>query len=187
MARQAYKKGEGKEHWTKLLRSTMETPAWRALSPTAQALYPWLKLEWKGPAYNNNGKIRLSVRQAAQRLGISEKPVTKAFHELQAKGFIVVTELAALGQSKRIKSTSYLLTELQTKGNDGDRVQQKFRHWREGHDFEVVKPVQRSGHAPKKHKPVVKCPTQSGRKAHVLQKTVGDSPTQGGQMSHVSS
>jgi DNA-binding Lrp family transcriptional regulator len=164
----------------------METPAWRALSPTAQALYPWLKLEWKGTAYNNNGKIRLSVRQAADRLGISEKPVSKAFHELQAKGFIVVTELAALGQSKRIKSTSYLLTELQTEGNDGERIGQKFRDWRKGHDFEVVMPVKRSGNRTKKQKPMGKCPTQSGRKAHVLEKTVGDCPTQGGRMSHVS-
>ena len=58
------------EHFTKLVRNTMETPAWRALRPTAQALYPWLKLEWRGPQNNNNGNIRLSVRQAADRLGV---------------------------------------------------------------------------------------------------------------------
>ncbi len=39
----------------------MQMPAWRALPATAQALYPWLKLEWHGPRANNNGKISLSV------------------------------------------------------------------------------------------------------------------------------
>ncbi len=57
------------EHFTKMIRTTMETPAWRALSPTAQALYPWLKFEWRGPQANNNGKLSLPVREAAKRLG----------------------------------------------------------------------------------------------------------------------
>ena len=48
-----------------LLLMTLDTPAWRALSTAAQALYPWLVMEFKGKNYNNNGKIRLSVRQAA--------------------------------------------------------------------------------------------------------------------------
>ena len=96
------------------------------------------------------------------------------------------TELAELGQSKRIKGTSYLLTELQTEGSDGERIAQKFRELRPGHDFEVVKPVQRSEHPRKNQKPVVKCPTQSGRKAHVCRTTVRECPTQGGRMSHVS-
>ena len=53
------------EHFTKLIRVTMETPAWRALSSTAQALYPWLKLEWRGPQNNNNGRISLAVSTAS--------------------------------------------------------------------------------------------------------------------------
>ena len=44
------------EHFTKLVRNMMETPAWRALSPMAQALYPWLRLEWRGVNFNNNGQ-----------------------------------------------------------------------------------------------------------------------------------
>lgn len=44
------KRNENKgEHCTKMIRNVMETPAWRALSPTAQSLYLWIKLEWKGP------------------------------------------------------------------------------------------------------------------------------------------
>ena len=55
------------EHFAKMFRHIMEEPAWRALPSTAQALYPWLKLEWRGPDADNNGSIRLSVRQAAER------------------------------------------------------------------------------------------------------------------------
>ena len=59
------------EHFAQMIRNTMSTEAWRALSPCAQALYPWLKLEWHGPRSNNNGRISLSVRQAAERMGVS--------------------------------------------------------------------------------------------------------------------
>ena len=107
------KKEKGKvEHWTSLVRNMMEEPAWRALSTAAQALYPWLKLQWRGADANNNGKIRFSVRQAAKALGVSMNTAAKAFHDLQAKGFIVVTEPARLGFSGEAKSPAYEITEL---------------------------------------------------------------------------
>ena len=56
-----------------------------------------MKFEFKGPKFNNNGKINLSVRQAAKRLGVTKNTAVKAFHDLQAKGFIVVTEVGHLG------------------------------------------------------------------------------------------
>lgn len=127
------------EHFTKMLRSTMETRAWRALSPVAQALYPWLKLEWKGPRYNNNGKIRLSVRQAAKCLGVSINTAGKGFHELQAKGFIVMTAFGYLGVEGMAKSSTYELTELASPNNDNRTGCQLYHDWREGKDFEVKK------------------------------------------------
>ena len=125
-----------------MIRSTMETPAWRALSPTAQALYPWLKLEWKGVDNNNNGKIYLSVRQAAERMGVSINTAAKAFHDLQAKGFIRVNKVARLGSGGNAKGHSYYLMELRHKiiGKDVDKIsKQIFREWREGRDFSVIK------------------------------------------------
>jgi hypothetical protein len=74
----------------------MGRPAWKALSPTAQALYPWFKMEWKGPRENNNGRIRLSVRQAAQRIGVTPTTAAKAIHDLQRKGWLVVYRKAAV-------------------------------------------------------------------------------------------
>lgn len=126
------------EHWTKMLRHTMEEPAWRALSTTAQALYPWLKFEWRGPDANNNGKIRLSVRQAAERLGVNPKTAARAFHDLQAKGFIVVTEHARLGIEGAACSPAFEITELKLpateKHQDGRKL---YRDWRTGRDFPV--------------------------------------------------
>lgn len=128
-----------REHWTKMLRNTMEEPAWRALPPTAQALYPWLKFEWHGPQANNNGKIRLSVRQAAERIGCSVNAAARAFHELQAKGFIVVTEPACLGTDGFGKSPAFELTELKMPGTERPDGRKLFRDWRDGHDFPVLK------------------------------------------------
>lgn len=88
-----HKKNENRhEHYARLERTMMETDTWRALSATTQALYPRLKLEWRGPHDNHNGKLRLSTRQAASRLGVNIKTAARAFHDLQAKGFIVITE-----------------------------------------------------------------------------------------------
>lgn len=123
------------EHWTKMVRPTMQTDAWRALSATAQALYPWLKFEWHGPKANNNGKLKLSVRQAAECLGCNPKTAMRAFHDLQAKGFLVQTGGASLGVSGDAQSPTYELTEIALpSANTGRRL---FRDWQANHDFPV--------------------------------------------------
>jgi hypothetical protein len=118
MTRRPNKTGrsEPHEHWTQMLRATMETPAWRALSTTAQALYVWLKLEWKGPQANNNGAISLSISQAAERLGVTPDTAARAFHDLQAKGFIVLTQEARLGVDGAAKGSTFELTEIAPRG-----------------------------------------------------------------------
>lgn len=128
-------KSSATEHFTKMIRSSMETPAWRALSPVAQALYPWLKLEWRGPKFNNNGKIQLSVRQAAERLGVTRNTASKAFHELQEKGFIVMTTPAHLGLAGYARSPCFEITEL-VKPNSGSPIGRKlYNDWRVGADY----------------------------------------------------
>jgi hypothetical protein len=78
------------DKFARLFLVTLRSPAWRALSPYAQRLYPWLLLEWGGPRANNNGRISFSVRQAADVLGSHTETARKAFLDLQAKGFLVV-------------------------------------------------------------------------------------------------
>ena len=140
MGRKTNKTGRNSdEHFTVMVRHMMMCPAWQALTTTAQALYVWLKLEWKGPRYNNNGKIRLSVRQAAERLGIGINAAARGFQDLQAKGFIAVTEQACLGTSGMARAPSYELTELAMPTSGQPEGRKLYRDWRQGHDFPVEK------------------------------------------------
>ena len=160
------RKSKVKEHWTKLLRDTMEEPAWKALSSAAQALYPWLKLEWKGADFNNNGKIRLSVRQASTRLGVGRDTAARAFHDLQAKGFIIVTEPARLGLSGEAKSPAYEITELKTPSLDQSHGRKLYTEWRPGHDFPVHKAAANNPNdIIKKQNPVMKIGTATSLKS----------------------
>lgn len=132
------------EHFTKLMRNMMETPAWGALTSSAQALYPWIRLEWRGAANNNNGKMRLTVSQAAKRMGIADDTAMRAFHDLQAKGFLVVIEEAQLGVGGEAKSPTFELTEIgypkaRRDDNQNPGGRKLYQDWREGSDFPVVK------------------------------------------------
>lgn len=124
------------EHGTFVPRSLLSSEAWRAMSPKAQMLYLWLRLEWKGAKYNNNGRIQLSYRQAAFRLGVGVNAAMRGFHELQEKGFVVVTRLGALGVEGVARGPSYELTDL---GMPNGLPRRLFRKWSPGNDFEVVR------------------------------------------------
>lgn len=131
------KRNETKEErWTKLVRPMMDTPAWRSLSSTAQALYPWVRMEWRGPKANNNGRLSLSVRQAADALGVNPKTAARAFQDLQAKGFLVCTKGAVLGTQGHAKSPEFELTEIGLPtATNGRRL---YLEWSQGGDFPVT-------------------------------------------------
>ena len=116
--------------------SVMDTPAWRALSSAAQALYPWLVMEFKGEKYNNNGEIRLSVRQAGFKMGVSKDTAARAFYDLQAKGFIKVKKGGSLGISGMGKCPEYEITGI-TLPENGRNANEHFREWTEVKDFEI--------------------------------------------------
>jgi predicted transcriptional regulator len=122
-----------------VVRNLRQTPAWRALSPVAQSQYPWLRLEWHGVDNNNNGKICLSVRQAAERLGVSYNTAAKGFRELQAKGFIAVTHPPKLGTSGVASSPLFELTEISLPTAQGESGRRLYKQWSKGSDFPVVK------------------------------------------------
>lgn len=139
--RSTSRRREPGEHFTKLIRNHMETPAWRALSPVAQALYPWLKFEWRGPDANNNGRIRFSVRQASEALGVALNTAARAFHDLQRCGFIVVTEEAHLGMNGAAKSPAFEITELPLPTAQRPEGRKLFKQWKPGCDFPVLRAV----------------------------------------------
>src|SRR4051812_45241532 len=75
-----------------LRRSLVHSPQFSALSSTARSLL----LELQG-IYNgtNNGRLFLSVRDAAARLGLADlKAAMNAFNELETLGFISQTVAA---------------------------------------------------------------------------------------------
>jgi DNA-binding transcriptional MocR family regulator len=147
------------EQFAQMIRNTMSTPAWRALSPCAQALYPWLKLEWRGPKANNNGRIALSVRQAAEKMGVSINTAAKAFHDLQAKGFLVVKKAAHLGVKGQATSPEFELTEIALPGKD-ERPRRQYLDWKPGGDFPVAKAaVHNPSGTSRKQNPVIKLVT----------------------------
>ena len=132
--------GNPDEHFARLNRLLMSTPAWRALSSSAQAAYPWFLLEYKGARYNNNGKIRLSVRQLAARMGVVADTAARATLDLQCKGFIVQTEHARLGVAGEAKAPAYELTDLAMPETKPPTPRKLYKTWSAGHDF----PVQRT-------------------------------------------
>ena len=112
----------------------VDAPAWRAVKTTSHSLFILLCLEWGGPKYNNNGKITLSVRQAAERMGVSRDTAAKAFRELQSKGFIVVTKGGSLGVTGHGKCPEYEITSIAMPHQDKSNL---FLDWTPGNDFDV--------------------------------------------------
>ena len=95
------------ESYVMFYRWFLDCPAWLSLNPVARSLYLEIKRRFHG---NNNGGISFSHRQAAKALNCSNKPVMKAFKDLEQRGFIKVTQKGAF---KGVPfATTWLLTEL---------------------------------------------------------------------------
>ena len=67
----------------------LKSPAWRALSGPAIKVLLELHTRYNG---GNNGKLFLSLNEAAETLGIGKATAQRAFDELQDKGFLVLTK-----------------------------------------------------------------------------------------------
>ena len=141
MARKPNRTGrdEASPHFITIERSLIETPAWRALSLSAKAVYIAIRFEWHGPKANNNGKLRLSVRQAAEKAGIGINAAARAFQDLQAKGFLHVTEIGALGFTGEARGPSFEITDLLMPGTNRNTGRRLYAQWSKGHDFPVIK------------------------------------------------
>ena len=114
----------------------VDNDAYRALGSAAQALLIWFLLEWKGKYYNNNGKIMISVRQAAEKINVTRDTAAKAIRDLQAKGFIVVRKGGSLGIEGHGKCPEYEITSIATPTGPASH---RYKEWSEGGDFPVFK------------------------------------------------
>ena len=121
--------------FTPLIHETMDSPAWRALSLAAKALYPAMKRKLGGNV-GLNGRLAFSAREGAAYLGANKDTAARALLDLQAKGFLIAREVGSLGATGEGRASLYELTELGG-GADG-RPAAKFKKWDPVKDFEVA-------------------------------------------------
>jgi hypothetical protein len=108
-----------------LLKETMATPAWRAMSPNARMLYIALKQRYS-TNLKNNGRLYLSARVAANEVGLGKNIMARCFRELQHYGFIVQTAGGCLGVDGKGKAPRWRLPEL---GYMTDPPTRDFMRW----------------------------------------------------------
>jgi len=106
-----------------LLKDTLKTPAWKALSYGARSLY--IALKWR---FNSNleNAVYVSVRMAGAEMGASRESVRFWFKELAHYGFIVMVRLPHHGVNGRGRAPHWRLTEEKYLGKESTR---EFLRW----------------------------------------------------------
>ena len=100
------KKRAAADRYVRLTYGMMQTKAWQSLNGNARAIYVELATIYCG---NNNGRIGLSVRQAAEAIQVSKNTAARAMNVLQERGFIVATEKGRFNLQRH--ATRWRLTE----------------------------------------------------------------------------
>ncbi|MDC3177599.1 helix-turn-helix domain-containing protein [bacterium] len=116
------KKGiiESTERFVKLTYALIESEAWRWLRPISEAVYIELRRRYNGL---NNGKISLSLAEAARVLRASKSSIQKALVELEEHGLIKVVKR---GYFTGRMASEYALTDEQL---DGYPPTREWRRW----------------------------------------------------------
>lgn len=95
--------------------------AWRSLSGPAIKVWIELRTRFDG---NNNGKLSLSLDEAARLLGMGKATAQRAFAELEEKGFIKMTKR---GQWYGRLATEWAVTDRHHNGHLPTRDWQKWK------------------------------------------------------------
>lgn len=83
MGKSKRKKHEGQ--YAPLPYALLKSDAWRSLSGAAVKVWLELHTRFNG---SNNGKVHLSLNEAAEILGLGKASVQRAYVELEEKGFL---------------------------------------------------------------------------------------------------
>ena len=120
--RRLAKKGiiESTERFVKLTYPLIESEAWRWLRPISQAVYIELRRRYNGL---NNGRISLSLSEAAHILKASKSSISRALKQLETHGFI---KLIKKGYFTGRMASEYALTDEQLDGHPPTR---EWRRW----------------------------------------------------------
>ena len=111
---------ESTERFVKLTCPLIESEAWRWLRPISKAVYIELKRRYNGL---NNGKISLSLSEAARILKASKSSISRALKQLETHGFI---KLIKKGYFTGRMASEYALTDEQL---DGYPPTREWRRW----------------------------------------------------------
>ena len=116
------KKGiiESTERFVKLTYPLIESAAWRWLRPISQAVYIELRRRYNGL---NNGRISLSLSEAAHILKASKSSISTALKQLDRHGFIKLIKKSYF--TGRMAS-EYALTDVHL---DGCPPTREWRRW----------------------------------------------------------
>lgn len=108
MPRSHNNKGRSRKNsnFVMLDRLLLRSPAYQSLSAQARAVLVELFDRYNG---RNNGRIGLSVRDAASRCNVSKNTVHRALGELQDKGFVEVVTPGGFSRKTR-HATEWRLT-----------------------------------------------------------------------------
>lgn len=117
------KKRAKAERYVRLTHRMMQTKAWQSLDSSARAVYLELAMIYTG---TNNGRIGLSVRQAAQAIQVSPATAARALSVLQERGFIVATAKGRFDRQRH--ATEWRLTEFKC-DLTGQPASRDFEDW----------------------------------------------------------
>jgi len=124
-----YEQEERLPPFVPLLKGTLDSPAWKALSHGARSLYVAIKRRWNRD-HHNNGRLHVSQREAELELNSKRVQIARWFRELQHFGFVVQTSPGSLGVHGQGKAPHWRLTEMGTRDAEGYRPPtDNFRHW----------------------------------------------------------
>jgi len=94
MSRQRRRRNKPHKSFVMLPRKMLRSEEWKKLSPAAKILYVHLKGKYNG---SNNGEIRLYYSELRGIKGLSsDATISKAFRELEEKGWITVLNRGGL-------------------------------------------------------------------------------------------
>ena len=114
-------RSEGIEQYVNLPYAMLRSAAWLSLSGPAARLWLLVRTRFNG---GNNGRLTLSLEEAARILHVSKATVFAAFLELQEKGFIVRTKK---GEWYGRLASEWAVTD---KGVNGAAPTYAWRQWR---------------------------------------------------------
>src|SRR5262245_11393045 len=143
-----------------LLKDTLDSLAWKAMSHGAKVLYIALKRHYNLQSHNN-GRLYLSHRKASHEIRSRPAQIVRWFRELQYYGFIVMQRPGGLGVYGRGRAPQWRLTEL---GYMRDPPTRDFERWN-GVRFSQHHP---GGDRPKKQNPAPEKGSGALRKRRAL-------------------